>query len=94
MKNVRDDNPLRPIDNHTMLAVMSDTTKVSEKAAFAMISRLTDNETGSHYHMIVSHPQAKCGSAQDLLHAPGGARTPNLLIRSQMLYPIALRALA
>ena len=24
--------------------------------------------------------------------APGGTRTPNLLIRSQMLYPIALRA--
>ena len=25
-------------------------------------------------------------------HAPGGTRTPNLLIRSQMLYPIELRA--
>ena len=29
-----------------------------------------------------------------LIDAPGGARTPNLLIRSQMLYPIELRALA
>ena len=27
-----------------------------------------------------------------VVSAPGGARTPNLLIRSQMLYPIALRA--
>jgi hypothetical protein len=25
-------------------------------------------------------------------NAPGGTRTPNLLIRSQMLYPIELRA--
>src|SRR5438067_4400743 len=25
-------------------------------------------------------------------HAPGGTRIPNLLIRSQMLYPIELRA--
>ncbi len=29
----------------------------------------------------------------DLLRALGGNRTPNLLIRSQMLYPIELRAL-
>jgi hypothetical protein len=28
----------------------------------------------------------------ELLHAPGGTRIPNLLIRSQMLYPIELRA--
>ena len=28
----------------------------------------------------------------ELLHAPEGTRTPNLLIRSQMLYPIELRA--
>ena len=27
------------------------------------------------------------------IHAPGETRTPNLLIRSQMLYPIELRAL-
>ncbi len=27
-----------------------------------------------------------------LTNAPGGTRTPNLLIRSQMLYPIELRA--
>ena len=25
--------------------------------------------------------------------APGGSRTPNLLIRSQMLYPVKLQAL-
>ena len=28
----------------------------------------------------------------DFRYAPGGTRTPNLLIRSQMLYPIELRA--
>ena len=35
-----------------------------------------------------------CGPARrkDLLSALGGTRTPNLLIRSQMLYPIELRA--
>lgn len=26
-------------------------------------------------------------------NTPGGSRTPNLLIRSQMLYPVKLRAL-
>ena len=31
-------------------------------------------------------------SVTSLDYAPGGARTPNLLIRSQMLYPIELRA--
>jgi hypothetical protein len=31
--------------------------------------------------------------ALSLPYAPGGTRTPNLLIRSQMLYPIELRAL-
>ena len=29
----------------------------------------------------------------ELFNAPGETRTPNLLIRSQMLYPIELRAL-
>ncbi len=38
---------------------------------------------------------APCKRYRDntLDYAPGGARTPNLLIRSQMLYPIELRAL-
>ena len=31
---------------------------------------------------------SRCG----VTHAPEGTRTPNLLIRSQMLYPIELRA--
>ena len=30
---------------------------------------------------------------QRLVYAPVGIRTPNLLIRSQMLYPVELRAL-
>jgi hypothetical protein len=38
-----------------------------------------------------------CRDMADVLkglpYAPGGTRTPNLLIRSQMLYPIELRAL-
>ena len=29
---------------------------------------------------------------KDIVDAPGGTRIPNLLIRSQMLYPIELRA--
>src|SRR5688500_1858660 len=35
-------------------------------------------------------PSRRAGGAT---HAPGETRTPNLLIRSQMLYPIELRAL-
>src|SRR3954470_14725707 len=31
---------------------------------------------------------------KDIVDAPGGTRIPNLLIRSQMLYPIELRALS
>ena len=31
-------------------------------------------------------------SRRAVIHAPEGTRTPNLLIRSQMLYPIELRA--
>ncbi len=37
--------------------------------------------------------QRKPHRVNELLHAPEGTRTPNLLIRSQMLYPIELRAL-
>jgi hypothetical protein len=35
-----------------------------------------------------------CCKCLILIHAPGEARTPNLLIRSQMLYPIELRVQA
>jgi hypothetical protein len=31
-------------------------------------------------------------SPETCCHAPGGTRIPNLLIRSQMLYPIELQA--
>ncbi len=41
-------------------------------------------------HFPAQHPELQgCG---DLCGALGGTRTPNLLIRSQMLYPIELRA--
>ncbi len=34
-----------------------------------------------------------CGLSLNFLNAPGGTRTPNLVIRSHMLYPVELRAL-
>ena len=35
---------------------------------------------------------ASAGNGEITESAPGGSRIPNLLIRSQMLYPIELRA--
>jgi hypothetical protein len=57
-----------------------------------MISRQAGNETGNGKRESNSPTSLKRCRAKDLNGAPGGARTPNLLIRSQMLYPIALRA--
>jgi hypothetical protein len=47
-----------------------------------------DNFHDTQEFQRVTNRASCCG----LTSAPGGARTPNLLIRSQMLYPIALRA--
>src|SRR3954454_24247667 len=38
-------------------------------------------------------PPNSSGLLERFVYAPGGIRTPNLLIRSQMLYPVELRAL-
>src|SRR4051812_47933446 len=45
--------------------------------------------TGLRYAPPTHHIKNK----QRAGHAPGESRTPNLLIRSQMLYPVELRAL-
>ena len=49
---------------------------------------------GSHGRVRAVRPDQDMCPDLDFSSAPGGTRIPNLLIRSQMLYPIELRALA
>ena len=45
-------------------------------------------------HTVHQSSRGEALTAQSLAGTPGGTRIPNLLIRSQTLYPIELRALA
>src|SRR3954466_1928841 len=47
------------------------------------VARTSDHISGERRVATSRHAPAPC--------APGGSRTPNLLIRSQMLYPLSYR---